>query len=139
MDQVKQISRGSNSSFYYAFNLLNSEKRNAMNTIYAFCRRTDDIVDESNDSHEIKYENLVTDLKGTCKPLVEFLGLDWDESLYDYQNTAAKHNIKTPSYHQVIQPLYERSISRWKNYSEQMQPIFPLLAPWEEYFRYENL
>lgn len=58
MDQVKQISRGSNSSFYYAFNLLNSEKRNAMNTVYAFCRRTDDIVDQSNDSHEIKYENL---------------------------------------------------------------------------------
>lgn len=58
MDQAKQISRGSNSSFYYAFNLLNSEKRNAMNTVYAFCRRTDDIVDESNDSQEIKYENL---------------------------------------------------------------------------------
>jgi phytoene synthase len=29
-----------------------------MNTVYAFCRRTDDIVDEGNDSHEIKYEKL---------------------------------------------------------------------------------
>ena len=58
MDQAKQISKGSNSSFYYAFNLLSNEKRDAMNTVYAFCRRTDDIVDEGNDPHEIKYENL---------------------------------------------------------------------------------
>ncbi|MGD8306502.1 MAG: presqualene diphosphate synthase HpnD [Ignavibacteria bacterium] len=58
MDQAKQISKSSNSSFYYAFNLLTAEKRNAMNTVYAFCRWTDDIVDENNDSHEIKYEKL---------------------------------------------------------------------------------
>jgi phytoene synthase len=58
MDQYKQIAKGSNSSFYYAFNLLSAEKRNAMNTVYAFCRRTDDIVDEGNESHEIKYEKL---------------------------------------------------------------------------------
>ena len=58
MDQAKQISKGSNSSFYYAFNLLSYEKRNAMNTVYAFCRQTDDIVDEGLESHEIRYENL---------------------------------------------------------------------------------
>ena len=58
MDQAKQISKDSNSSFYYAFNLLSSEKRNAMNTVYAFCRQTDDIVDEGLESHEIRYENL---------------------------------------------------------------------------------
>ena len=58
MDQAKQISKGSNSSFYYAFNLLSSEKRNAMNTVYAFCRQTDDIIDEGLESHEIRYENL---------------------------------------------------------------------------------
>ncbi|MEJ2493540.1 MAG: presqualene diphosphate synthase HpnD [Ignavibacteriaceae bacterium] len=58
MDQAKRISKRSNSSFYYAFNLLSSEKRNAMNTVYAFCRKTDDIVDEGLESHDIRYENL---------------------------------------------------------------------------------
>jgi phytoene synthase len=29
-----------------------------MNTVYAFCRKTDDIVDEGSDSDDIKYENL---------------------------------------------------------------------------------
>jgi phytoene synthase len=55
--QAKEITKKSKSSFYYAFNLLPANKRAAMTTLYAFCRETDDIVDE-NDSNEIKYENL---------------------------------------------------------------------------------
>jgi len=57
-DTAKQISKESKSSFYYAFNLLPEEKRDAMNTVYAFCRKTDDIVDENRDSADIKYEKL---------------------------------------------------------------------------------
>lgn len=57
-DIAKEISKKSKSSFYYAFNLLPSAKRDAMNTVYAFCRQTDDIVDEGNDSNSLKYEKL---------------------------------------------------------------------------------
>ncbi len=55
---AQQIARKSKSSFFYAFNLLPEDKREAMNTIYAFCRKTDDIVDEGSDSEIVKYENL---------------------------------------------------------------------------------
>jgi len=54
----KQISKESKSSFYYAFNMLPVNQRDAMNTVYAFCRKTDDIVDEGIESDDIKYENL---------------------------------------------------------------------------------
>jgi len=37
---------------------LSPEKRDAINTVYAFCRKTDDIVDEGNESDEIKYQKL---------------------------------------------------------------------------------
>ena len=57
-DQAKEIARKSSSSFYFAFNLLPHEKRDAMNTVYAFCRETDDLVDEGNEPEEIKYEKL---------------------------------------------------------------------------------
>ncbi|MCK5088140.1 MAG: presqualene diphosphate synthase HpnD [Melioribacteraceae bacterium] len=57
-DKAREIAKQSNSSFYYAFNLLPSAQRDAMNTVYAFCRRTDDIVDGDNHSIEIKYDNL---------------------------------------------------------------------------------
>ena len=57
-ESAKEISKKSKSSFYYAFNLLPEEKRDAMNTVYAFCRKTDDIVDENSDSTDLKYEKL---------------------------------------------------------------------------------
>jgi 15-cis-phytoene synthase len=57
-DIAKEIAKKSNSSFYYAFNLLPAEQRDAMNTVYAFCRQTDDIVDEGTISDDVKYEKL---------------------------------------------------------------------------------
>lgn len=57
-ENTKKISKESKSSFYYAFSLLPQEKRDAMNDIYAFCRFTDDIVDEGNDSDDVKFEKL---------------------------------------------------------------------------------
>ncbi len=58
IDTAKEIAKTSKSSFYYAFNLLPEEKRDAMNTVYAFCRKTDDIIDEGNEPDEIKFEKL---------------------------------------------------------------------------------
>ena len=46
MSQEKQITRQSKSSFYYAFSILPREKREAIYTVYSFCRQTDDIVDK---------------------------------------------------------------------------------------------
>ena len=57
-DIAKEIAKKSNSSFYYAFNLLPAKQRDAMNTVYAFCRQTDDIVDEGTISDAVKYEKL---------------------------------------------------------------------------------
>ena len=57
-DIAKEIAKKSKSSFYYAFNLLPAEQRDAMNTVYAFCRETDDIVDEGSVDDNLKYEKL---------------------------------------------------------------------------------
>lgn len=42
----QQITLESNSSFLYSFFFLPKEKRQAMYTLYAFCRQTDDIADD---------------------------------------------------------------------------------------------
>lgn len=44
-DAVKISTTGS-TSFHYSFSFLPREQRNAIRTVYAFCRRIDDIVDE---------------------------------------------------------------------------------------------
>jgi phytoene synthase len=59
MDQAKKIAKKSKSNFYYAFTLLPEEQRDAMNTVYAFCRKTDDIVDENDNPMDVKSENLL--------------------------------------------------------------------------------
>ena len=43
------ITRNSKTNFYYSFSLLPKHQRSAINTVYAFCRCTDDIVDEGED------------------------------------------------------------------------------------------
>ena len=50
----KEITKQSKSSFLYSFSLLSKEKNDAINIVYAFCRRTDDIVDNANESEENK-------------------------------------------------------------------------------------
>jgi tetratricopeptide (TPR) repeat protein len=89
------------------------------------------------DVHVVKYEDLVEDLEGTCKPLIKFLRLEWDDNLHNYQKTALdRGRIKTASYSQVVQPLYKQAVGRWINYREQMEPVLPVLQPWIEAFGY---
>lgn len=52
------ITTKSNSNFLYSFSLLPKEKNYAIKTVYAFCRHTDDIVDDEKDSVEIRYKNI---------------------------------------------------------------------------------
>jgi tetratricopeptide (TPR) repeat protein len=89
------------------------------------------------DVHTLKYEDLVQNLEGTCKPLIRFLGLKWDDGLFDYQKTAlGRRSINTPSYSQVVQPLYKQAKGRWVNYRKPMQSVLPVLQPWIDTFGY---
>jgi phytoene synthase len=55
---IPDLSQNRRSSFYYSFLILPRPKRDAIETIYAFCRFTDDIVDEDRDEKE-KYALLL--------------------------------------------------------------------------------
>lgn len=46
---IASVLRRSNSSFAYSFSFLPHEQKEALQTVYAFCRTTDDIVDNSQD------------------------------------------------------------------------------------------
>lgn len=53
-----KIAGQSNSNFLYSFSLLPKEKNEAINTVYSFCRKTDDIIDEEGESVEIKFSKI---------------------------------------------------------------------------------
>jgi hypothetical protein len=54
----------------------------------------------------------------------------------NFQETARRRRINTPSYHQVVKPIYRSARERWRNYERHLQPILPHLEPFLEYFGY---
>lgn len=90
------------------------------------------------DVHTVRYEDMVVDLEGELRPLIDFLGLEWDDALLNHQKTARERGyIRTPSYAQVTEKIYTRSSGRWESYRAHLEPILPILAPWVEKFGYE--
>ncbi|MFL6858154.1 MAG: tetratricopeptide repeat-containing sulfotransferase family protein [Allosphingosinicella sp.] len=87
--------------------------------------------------HRVRYERMVEDLEGEMRPLLDFLGLPWDETVLDNQSSAARRDhIRTASYSQVTEPIYRRATGRWERYRTHLAPILPILAPWAERLGY---
>ncbi len=83
-----------------------------------------------------RYEDLVADFAGETRRILDFLGLPWDDAVLSYRERAKVRAIATPSYHQVVQPIYARSVGRWRHYEAEMAPVLPLLQPFVEAFGY---
>jgi tetratricopeptide (TPR) repeat protein len=89
--------------------------------------------------HPIRYEDLVSDFIGTISILMNFLELSWEDQLEGYQRTAlSRAKINTPSYTQVVKPIYETAAYRWKKYEDHLQPHKPKLAHWINEFGYNG-
>jgi tetratricopeptide (TPR) repeat protein len=74
---------------------------------------------------EVQYEELVTNTEEVSRKMVEYCGLEWDERcLKFYESDRIVH---TASYDQVKQPVYTRSVGRWKNYERYLQPLMDAL------------
>ena len=85
------------------------------------------------DSHQLRYEDLIEDLEGEARKVIGFLGSgEWEDGILDYRDQARRRYIVTPSYHQVVQPLYKTSRARWRHYPEALAQVEPLLAPFIE-------
>ena len=55
---------------------------------------------------------------------------------YYHERTAAK-GVRTPTYADVAQPLYQRAVGRWRNYEKYLAPHLDILRPWWHAFGYE--
>ena len=89
------------------------------------------------DQHVIRYEDLIEDFDGSMAEIMNFLGIEWSESIKDYRNTALKRGgINTPSATQVSQPLYKTSIGKWKHYERHFEEHLPVLNPWIKQWGY---
>jgi tetratricopeptide (TPR) repeat protein len=73
----------------------------------------------------VEYEALVGDQEAVSRQLIEFCGLEWDERVLRFHET--RRDVATASFDQVRQPLYKKSVQRWKHYEPFLAPLMAAL------------
>jgi tetratricopeptide (TPR) repeat protein len=71
---------------------------------------------------EVDYEETVADLEGVARRLVTWCGLEWEPACLAFHET--RRPVRTASVTQVRQPIYQRSVARWKNYEHALGDLF---------------
>ena len=75
--------------------------------------------------HRVCYERLVNDQEGMSRPLLDYLGLDWNEQVLRF--FANKRLVHTASNWQVRQPVYSSAVERWRHYAGELGELQSLL------------
>jgi Flp pilus assembly protein TadD len=103
--------------------------------VMSFWVKAEEILDL--DVSYVRYEDLISDLQGVVQPIIEDMGLPWEDSLVDFWKTAREREvIRTASADQVIQKLYMTSKGRWTRYSALKDGALAPLEPWRKHFGY---
>jgi tetratricopeptide (TPR) repeat protein len=74
---------------------------------------------------EVDYEETVADLEGVARRLVGWCGLEWEPACLAFHQ--GKGPVRTASVAQVRQPIYTRSVARWRNYEASLGTLFEKL------------
>ena len=91
------------------------------------------------DVHETTYEGLLSNIEAETTDLLRFLNIDWEPQMANFRETAlARGRINTPSYAQVVQPIYQNAKYRWVNYQSQLRCYQDAIGPWAEVFGYSG-
>ena len=75
---------------------------------------------------EIQYEATVTEVEAQARRMLEFLGAPWDARCLDFHKS--ERAVQTPSRWQVREPIYTRSVGRWKAYAEHLPGLTAAFA-----------
>jgi len=74
----------------------------------------------------VDYEELVGDPEAESRRLIEFLGLDWESACLEFHRT--ERPVFTAATWEVRQPIYTRSVGRWRYYERHLEPLLEVLA-----------
>lgn len=82
----------------------------------------------------VSYEDVTADAEGQMRGILDWVGLDWDAEVLNYKSSTRQ--VNTASLAQVREPIYTRSVARWKNYAPHVKGLADEL---EEYLPEEDL
>jgi hypothetical protein len=69
----------------------------------------------------VSYEDVVEDLEGNVRRILEFCGLEFERACLDFHQT--ERSIRTASSEQVRQPLFREGLLQWRNYAPWLRPL----------------
>ncbi|WP_240320886.1 tetratricopeptide repeat-containing sulfotransferase family protein [Sphingomonas crusticola] len=75
--------------------------------------------------YAFRYESFIADQKVETARLMGFIGLPPEPAQTAFHQS--RRHAPTPSYAQVREPLHNRAVGRWRNYTGQLAPVAPLL------------
>jgi tetratricopeptide (TPR) repeat protein len=75
---------------------------------------------------EVFYEDVVGDLAGQARRLIDFIGLEWDEACLSFDKT--RRTVRTASVNQVREPIFTTSVGRWKPFAKELKPLLDALG-----------
>ncbi len=74
---------------------------------------------------DVRYEELVSDPEAVSRRMISFVDLGWDDRCLRFHET--ERSVVTSSFQQVREPIYHRSVGRWKRYASHLKPLIDLI------------
>jgi tetratricopeptide (TPR) repeat protein len=69
----------------------------------------------------VQHEDVVEDLEGNVRRLLDFCGLEFEPQCIDFHKT--ERSVRTASSEQVRQPIYREGLNQWKHYELWLDPL----------------
>lgn len=76
---------------------------------------------------DVQYEEVVGDLEGQVRRILDYCGLDWEESCLRFHETS--RSVKTASSEQVRLPIYSSAVNTWRHYESHLDSLIEVLEP----------
>jgi tetratricopeptide (TPR) repeat protein len=75
---------------------------------------------------DVVYEDVVDDLEGQARRLIDYCGVPWDDRCLSFHKT--RRAVHTASAVQVRQPVFRTSVERWRRFEAGLAPLFEELG-----------
>ena len=69
----------------------------------------------------VQYEDVVTDLEGSVRRILDHCGLEFEPSCVEFHRT--ERSVRTASSEQVRQPIYREALEQWRHYEPWLGPL----------------
>jgi tetratricopeptide (TPR) repeat protein len=86
---------------------------------------------------EVRYEDLIENLETATRPVLDLVGLGWDERIRKFNEHASNKVVLSPTFAEVTKPLYKSAMGRWHNYKKYFDPHMKKLEPFFKAFGYQ--